>query len=747
MNSKRSNIIVPALFIFVLLGATAWAAVIHVPGDYPAIQDAIDAAVDGDAVIVAPGTYTENIDFVGKAITVESSGGAAVTVIDGGKLGSVVTFQTGEGVGSVLEGFTVTNGYAIDGGGIFCDGAAPSIFSNIITANEAEHGGGMFYDNGSGGVIHGNTITQNTNFGYYMAGGAGIYLDSYSSPLINGNDISDNVSIYNGGGIYCNHGSAPLITDNVISGNSCSVNGGGILCENGSDATITDNVISGNSASSYPGGGIHIRESIVIVTGNTITGNSGYHAGGIYCWFCSSVTIEDNVISRNTAASTGGGLNLLSTSGIVRNNVITENGAGSGGAIKLLNSSTYAVITENLIADNEAYSGGAFIFEFCSNATISRNIIARNKADGSGGAFYCYNMSDQPIEDNIIVGNRAKYNGGVLYCDYSADPILVRNVLRSNGARTGGAICASYTSPTITSNVFSENRALEYGGAIALLNSPNPVVVNNVLWQNSADLGGGGIYSRSSTLNVVNTTLCENAAPYGNGGGILCDGTTAQVINSILWDNTAVDGLQMAIQSGSALHIQYSCCLRGPGDVLVDPGCQLVWGPGNLLYDPLFVEQTIGDLHLKHPSPCRNKGDGSITLPAADFEGDPRIAGLGVDMGADEFHPHLYHTGDAVAGGTIDIRIVDVPGMAPVRLLRGAGVLLPPRPTPYGDLYLRLPIEQRDAGAIPPSGVLTVPFDLPACLQPGDMLPVQALLGLCGSPHITLTNFMPVVVK
>ena len=74
-------------------------------------------AVTGDTVVVAPGTYQENINFLSKAITVNSSGGAKLTTIDGGLAASVVTFSTGETSTSVLSGFTITNGKASFGGG------------------------------------------------------------------------------------------------------------------------------------------------------------------------------------------------------------------------------------------------------------------------------------------------------------------------------------------------------------------------------------------------------------------------------------------------------------------------------------------------------------------------------------------------------------------------------------------------------------------------------------------------------
>jgi hypothetical protein len=112
--------LLPAL----LLLATAGVAqkTILVPANQPTIQAAILAASNGDTVLVSPGTYHENINFSKKAITVQSSGGPAVTIIDGGKAGSVVTFNQGEELTSVLQGFAIQNGSAqgaiATGGGI-----------------------------------------------------------------------------------------------------------------------------------------------------------------------------------------------------------------------------------------------------------------------------------------------------------------------------------------------------------------------------------------------------------------------------------------------------------------------------------------------------------------------------------------------------------------------------------------------------------------------------------------------------
>src|SRR5437870_11939876 len=107
----RSGLLsVMPLILLGLMPHTARAATINVPAGQPTIQAAINAAANGDTVLVAPGTYYENINFMGKAITVTSSGGPSVTTIDGGAAGSVVAFTSNEGTNSVLSGFTITNG-------------------------------------------------------------------------------------------------------------------------------------------------------------------------------------------------------------------------------------------------------------------------------------------------------------------------------------------------------------------------------------------------------------------------------------------------------------------------------------------------------------------------------------------------------------------------------------------------------------------------------------------------------------
>lgn len=158
------------------------AGTIKVPSENPTIQEAIDIAVDGDTVLVAPGTYPENINYFGKAITVKSETGAENTIIDGGGIGSVVTFESGEGIDSVLDGFTITNAGGLNNHGIRCDQGSAMILNNIVRDN-AGRGVSLYRSNS---IIRDNTIYGNPEF---SSGPFDAIYSTESSPIIENNTI------------------------------------------------------------------------------------------------------------------------------------------------------------------------------------------------------------------------------------------------------------------------------------------------------------------------------------------------------------------------------------------------------------------------------------------------------------------------------------------------------------------------------------------------------------------------------
>ncbi len=165
------------LLIIIFSTFPVMAATIHVPADQPTIQAGIDVAVDGDRVLVAPGTYVENI-VIEKSVTVEGESGPSVTIIDGDRAGPSVEFSTEETALAAIRGFTIRNGMSFLGGGILCTSrSAPHIANCTISKNIGIHyGGGIYCEGGSPSIRH-CTVTENISSVY--GGGLSCWSDSY----------------------------------------------------------------------------------------------------------------------------------------------------------------------------------------------------------------------------------------------------------------------------------------------------------------------------------------------------------------------------------------------------------------------------------------------------------------------------------------------------------------------------------------------------------------------------------------
>lgn len=283
------------LILFSLFSFLASAAEIIVsPGQ--SIQTAINGASDEDEIIVQPGTYLENLNANGKNIILRSTDPTdpsvvASTIIDGRSTNSVVTFSGTENETCILSGFTITNGYAIKGGGICGNGTRSTIQNNNITTN----------------TTYGSGIIE--------ARGAGIY---DCDGKISNNTISGNSAGRDGGGLALCGGT---IENNIISNNSAGDDGGGLIT---CDGTIRNNIISGNSAADFGGG---IQKCDGTIQNNIIFANSANEGGGL---FNCRRTICNNIIAGNSA-NYGGGINYCE--GTILNNTIWSNSANYGGGI------------------------------------------------------------------------------------------------------------------------------------------------------------------------------------------------------------------------------------------------------------------------------------------------------------------------------------------------------------------------------------------------------------------------------
>ena len=281
-----------------------------VPYQYSTIQAAINAAVNGDTVVVADDTYTgagnRDINFGGKAITVRSENGPENCIIDcqgtQAELHRGFYFQNGEDGDSVLKGFTITNGYAPRdvwyevapdrwewvevGGGIICYYASPSIKNCKIVGNSSQwHGGGIFGYYSSASIID-CTITDNKAGGY--GGGIGV---EYGDPLIRRCNISSNgVATGNNRGALYFGGCNARVTNCILTGNKSQWC---IVCRYSGNNIITNCTIANNTHWAW-GSGIHCREYGNATVTNCISWDNSWGGGEreIYAEPTSSVMVK-----------------------------------------------------------------------------------------------------------------------------------------------------------------------------------------------------------------------------------------------------------------------------------------------------------------------------------------------------------------------------------------------------------------------------------------------------------------------
>ena len=361
---------------------------------FTTIQEGIDAAISGDTVIVAEGTYRENVSLKGKNIVLRGTDPldpivVGRTIIDGGRRGSVVTFAGTEKETCLLAGFTIRNGYGAFAAGIYGGTweahTHATIRNNVITANSAyqEAGGVALCD----GLIAENRIIG--NWARYYGGGLDNCKGTIQNNVISGNTVPGEMpghSNWGGAGLsFCDG----TIRGNTIMGNSTQSDGGGLYKCNG---TIEGNVIARNSATCQGGG---LVSCIGTIRNNVIYGNSASEGGGL----ADCPNLQSNTIVANSADRGGG--TYIPTDGLVRDCIIWGNTAPAGPQVALRRDPSYCCI-EDWPADS---SGNISAFpHFVDEAGCDYHLKSWSPCIDAGNPTSDFSREPEPNGGRIDIG-------------------------------------------------------------------------------------------------------------------------------------------------------------------------------------------------------------------------------------------------------------------------------------------------------------------------------------------------------
>jgi hypothetical protein len=461
---------------------------------------------------------------------------------------------------------------------------------------------------------------------------------------------------------------------------------------------------------------------IVSSDGPEVTVVDGKQGGSIfsfYSWDVNDSTLEGFTITNGGSEYTGmgGGIRLHDCGIVIRNNIISSNQTeymhGYGGGLYIGGASP--IVENNLFLDNFAMHGaGIHISGSNSFPKIYRNDIIANHAGiwdqtiGEGGGIHVSGGANPQIDQNFISENVSSTEGGGLHFE-DCSPLVVRNTIRDNLAGSyGGGLHADMSGYEMINNFIHGNHANKMAGGIMMYTcmpgwSDKPIMIHNTLFGNTADEGGGAMRVQCSEPVIYNT---------------------------IFWNDDAPMGKEIYVtHSYTNLVLQYCDLEGGPAGIFVESG-NVTFGDGMIDADPLFVDEGAGDLHLTFGSPCMEAGyNNAPNMPGYDFEGDFRRNFGIADLGADEFHDHLYYTGHATPGGNIAVKIIGLPGTSPVGIFLGSGVLDPPVPTMWGPFHLEAPWFGFVLFPVPSNGVIELPAALPATPPAPYEIPLQALIG------------------
>jgi len=491
MNASRITAALAAALA--LATATTHAATIPVSGGGTALQTAIDTAAEGDILLVSPGTYFP-IFSTNRAIRIESTGGASATFINGRNANRCATLGMEENqTNTVLVGFTLLNGLALQGGGVY------------------------------GGTLHNCTLTDNTAPGTSAAGGG-----AYRS-VLNNCRLTGNTSAVNGGGA-----DSCILNSCILTGNTASSGGGGAYGSTLNNCTLTGNVArEGGGSNRGVLNGCTLEDNTASAAGGgaygdtlnncTLVRNAAETGGGVYSGLLNGCMLMSNKVFSATGDAAGGGAysGTLNDCTLVDNTASTSdkgNALGGGACKATLNTCTLSNNMAFATGTGLAFGGGAY------EGTLRSSLITENTAvasgfgnasggGGVGGRAILFNCT--VVKNTASSANGAAYGGGVNGWDSSNVCALHNSIVWDNFVRVSGFTQDNNWSTLVTVN---------YSCTTPLPASSTHSTTNDPLFVN-AETGNYRLQSGSPCINAAQNSYVATGAVDLDGNPRIHNGT------------------------------------------------------------------------------------------------------------------------------------------------------------------------------------------------------------------------------
>ncbi|MCF6171564.1 MAG: DUF1565 domain-containing protein [Bacteroidales bacterium] len=662
----------PALQIFsliLLFSQTVQSQIITVKqdstGDYTIIQDAVDAAANGDTVLVWPGAYFENVAIEGKNICLGSltltTGDETYinqTIINGNQTGSCIKLDDCPDT-TIVNGLTLENGSGsycggYCGSGIYIKSSIAEIFNCVVQKNQATTYGGGIYCHVADCFLSKVTIRNNHAFG--RGGGLTLLNSSAKFDSINKCNIYLNYAAI-GTDIYkLGDESPPLIvvvdtftiaepdhyflfsdTGSVFPANDITfdIDAGKVQTSN-QDLFVNQDGNNKNSGLTNEEPLKDVCFALLKIASDSVTPNTIHLANGTY----SPTTGEKYPLSLRKN---------VSIEGANRDSTILD----AGNEIYLLHGIPY---TDN-------YS--------ISNLTIRNGNGDTNSFFGKAGAFLVANRNI--LFENVLVTENSGSVVSGINC-MGCSNVLFKNVefLNNHGGK-GLRIIFSHSEPVwdtvyLENCRFVENQPLYddpeegFGGGLSVFSAqtPNPTnitaFITNCLFENNHakdyPFGASSISlsaGRGSNVFLVNCTMADNTSENIQGANIgQVYGAKLHIYNSIMYNNNPSEIYMFTDDNADEnyLNIYNSLLDSGQENIrILSPRNNIFYDDQtNIDTDPLFLGKWEHPYQIADGSPCIDAGTLArlpdfIELPETDLAGNPRIVGDSIDMGAYEWNP------------------------------------------------------------------------------------------------------------